>query len=119
MHTLRTSSFWKRLAVAWFLLTLGVAGASPFVNPKAMELVCSSGGAITMVVLDDDGQAQAPGQHTLDCPLCLAPALPLPPVSLAMAQPHPLAAALHPFAAAHIASLVGAPLPPRGPPALV
>src|SRR2546427_21575 len=49
--------------------------------------------------------------------MCLAPALPLPPVSLAVAQPHPLAAALHPFAAAHIAALVGAPLPPRGPPA--
>ncbi|ABX35535.1 conserved hypothetical protein [Delftia acidovorans SPH-1] len=117
MHTLRTSSFWKRLALAWFLLTLGVAGASPFVNPKTMELICSSGGAITMVVLDDDGQAQAPVQHTLDCSMCLAPALPLPPVSLAVAQPHPLAAALHPFAAAHIAALVGAPLPPRGPPA--
>ena len=65
----------------------------------------------------DEGQAQAPGQHTLDCSMCLAPALPLPPVSLAVAQPHPLAAALHPFAAAHIAALVGAPLPPRGPPA--
>src|SRR2546427_4362255 len=75
MHTLRTSSFWKRLALAWFLLTLGVAGASPFVNPKTMELICSSGGAITMVVLDDDGQAQAPVQHTLDCSMCLAPAL--------------------------------------------
>ena len=62
-------------------------------------------------------QAQAPGQHTLDCSMCLAPALPLPPASLAGAQPHPLAAALHPFAAAHIAALVGAPLPPRGPPA--
>lgn len=104
--------------MAWFLLTLGIAGASPFVNPKTTELVCSTGGAITMVVLDDEGRAVAAGHHTLDCSLCLAPVLPLPPVAMAAARPQPLAAALHPLAAAHIASLAGAPLPPRGPPAL-
>lgn len=102
--------------MAWFLVTLGVAGASPFVNPKATELVCSTGGAITMVVLGDEGQAVAADPHTLDCSLCLAPVLPLSPVGMAAVLPQPLAAALHPFAAAHIASLAGAPLPPRGPP---
>lgn len=102
--------------MAWFLLTLGVAGASPFVSPRTMELLCSAGGAVTMVMVDEEGQAVASGQHTLDCSLCLAPLLPLPPVAVLPVLPQPLAAALHPFAAAHIASLVGAPLPPRGPP---
>lgn len=116
MHTLRTSPLLARLVLAWFALTLGVAAASPMVHPQSMELVCSDGG-IKLVVVGDDGQVVDASHHTLDCPMCLGAPLPPATIRFEMDAP-PSANAVHPFAAAHIAALVGAPLPPRGPPAL-
>lgn len=120
MHALRNSSWLTRLVLAWFVLTLGIAVASPVVQPKATELVCSSDGGMKLVAVDFDGDGEA-GQgthHTLDCPLCLATALPASLVSTKPVQPRPHANARHPFATAHIVALPGAPLPPRGPPLL-
>jgi len=51
--------------------------------------------------------------------MCLAATLPPAPYRAPCAAPQPLAHALQPSVAAHIAALVGAPLPPRGPPSLV
>lgn len=116
MNALRTSPILARLVLTWFVLVLGVAGASPLVHPRAMEVVCSAGGV--KIVFTDDGQPAQAGQHTLDCSLCLPAAVPAATASHAPDVPQPLAHALKPSAAAHIAALVGAPLPPRGPPAL-
>lgn len=117
MHALRTSSRLVCLVLAWFALTIGVAGASPFVQPKTMALVCSADGGIKLVVTDgaDDG-AQDASRHTLDCALCL-PA-PLPPAAQpsTLAAQLPLAHVLQSVPAAHDASWPGAPLPARGPP---
>ena len=53
-------------------LTLGLAIASPLVHPQAMELVCTAGGSVKLVVVNgEEGQAVS-AQHSLDCPLCLA-----------------------------------------------
>lgn len=106
-----------RLVLAWFALTLGVAMASPIVAPKTMEMMCADGGAIRLIVVDENGDVVEAGQHTLGCAMCL-PAC-LPPVLLPqqLSQPQPLAYALTPIEEARIAALVGAPLPPRGPPA--
>lgn len=119
MHALRTSLVLARLTLAWFVLTLSIAGASPFVHPKAMEIVCSAGGAMKIVMLGDEGPAAETSQHTLDCSLCLVPTLPIPKAQTSVSMPQPLAHALTPIVAAHIAALVGAPLPPRGPPFLI
>lgn len=108
-----------RLALAWFVLMLVVAGVSPIVHPKAMEVVCTVGGAMKIVLTSDDGLTADLGQHTLDCSLCLAATLPLAQPRIRLYRPQPLARALHPLVAAHIAALIGAPLPPRGPPVLV
>ena len=116
MHALRISSMLARLVLAWFILALGVAVASPIVHPKTMELVCSAGGSMKMVVTSDDSQRSATGPHTLDCALCLVTSVPMPQAGTTCAPPHPLAHALTPSFAAHIAALVGAPLPARGPP---
>lgn len=105
-----------RLVLAWFVLTLGVAVASPMVHPASMEVVCSAGGSMKIVAIDDGENAVQAGHHTLDCPMCLAATLPPSPVSVRAEMPQPLAYALRPVVAAHIAALVGAPLPPRGPP---
>lgn len=117
MQALRSWSLLPRLVLAWFALTLGVAAASPALHPQSLELVCSTGGIVKLVVMGEDGQPAKAGHHTLDCPMCLAATLP-PPLPPTTAAPAPLPlAAVHPFAAAHIAALAGAPLPPRGPPA--
>ena len=119
MHALRTSSVLTRLVLAWFMLMLGVAVASPIVQPKPSEIVCTAGGAMKVVFLADDNQAASDVQHTLDCSLCLGPTLPIPPQSVvrksALAPSH----LLKPEVAAPPAALAGAPLPPRGPPAFV
>ncbi|AVT13358.1 DUF2946 domain-containing protein [Paracidovorax avenae] len=117
MHVLRTSPRLVRLAMAWFVLALGVAIASPMLRPVPSEMVCSTGGAMKWVAPDDDGAGEA-AHGTLDCPVCLGISLPLPPVRGAGIVPQALAHALQPAVRAHIAGIAGAPLPPRGPPVL-
>ena len=75
MQALRHARFLARLVLAWFALSLGVAIASPLVNPQSMELVCATGGAMKLIVKNDDGTA-AERSHTLDCPLCASVAAP-------------------------------------------
>jgi hypothetical protein len=116
MQRLRTSTLLARLVLAWLMLTLGVAVASPLMHPQAMELVCTTAGATKLVVLDDDGNQAAQNHHTLDCALCLQFSAPPSVCLTAFTHPQPLAHALRPVVAATLAALVGAPLPPRGPP---
>lgn len=117
MHNLRHVRWLTRLVLAWFVLSIGVAVASPLVHPQAMELICSGSGAIKVLVKTDDGAKEMFG-HTLDCPLCAH--VGAPPIASQAALPvlHPLAHALRPISVAHIAARTAAPLPPRGPPAL-
>ncbi len=110
--------FLGRAVLAWFALSLGVAVASPMVNPQAMELVCSSTGVVKVIVKTDDG-AQEMGSTHLDCPMCM-PLIAPPPLASAGAvpPPSPLSHALRPIVAARIAAATAAPLPARGPPSL-
>jgi len=119
MQMLRNSRFLARLVMAWFMLTLGIAVASPIVHPQAMEVVCTSSGSMQVIMLDEDGQAVPGPHHSLDCPLCLAIITPPAHPTLHFEQLQPLGLALHPVVSARIAALVGAPLPPRGPPVLM
>ncbi|RYF27705.1 MAG: DUF2946 domain-containing protein [Comamonadaceae bacterium] len=117
MHWLRHSSRIARLALAWLVLAVGVAAASPLVHPQTLELVCGAAGDLKLVVTHDDGSVQEMGHHTLDCAMCLPAGG--PPLALSMhAVPLPLALAhaLRHVEAARLAALVGAPLPARGPP---
>ena len=105
-----------RCALLWFMLSLGVAVASPIVHPQAMELVCSSAGSIKAVVQTDDGVQEVGASH-MDCPLCLLTGAP-PPSSAAAAfdLPLPLGRVLQSIPAARLAAATAAPLPARGPP---
>ncbi|GDY36778.1 hypothetical protein ACINB_26700 [Acidovorax sp. NB1] len=116
LQTLRSLRWLARLVLAWFVVSMGVAVASPLVNPQAMELICSGSGAIKLLVKTDDG-AQEMQSHTLDCPLCAQVGAPPPASHAQLPAAHPLAHALRPIPAAHIAARTAAPLPPRGPPA--
>ena len=107
-----------RFFLLWFVLAMGVAVASPLVQPQSMELVCSSGGMIKIIVQTDDG-AQEMSSAQLDCPLCLLGAAPPPDNHVARAVLSlPLARATQSIPSARIAAATAAPLPARGPPLL-
>jgi hypothetical protein len=132
-----------QFALAWFVLSLGVAVASPWVNPSAAQWVCSANGVMKWVDVSalsgatgvtqatagtgstgDFPQASTQADaaqrvgmaHSLDCPLCTVLGAPPAALAVAVAPPQPLSYALQPIAAAHIAARIGAPLPARGPP---
>lgn len=116
MHILRTSPLLVRLVLAWFVLTLGAANASPIVLPATMALVCSEGGA-RFVIVDDQGPPVHGERHTLDCPLCLPAFLSPGATSLRLPAPRLCAAPVQPLVSADVAAVTRAPLPARGPPA--
>lgn len=113
MHTLRNSKLIANLVLAWFVLLLSAAIASPIVKPGNTQMVCSAGGGMKMVDMGDDGNQAS---LSLDCPLCTPAALLSPPVALRFEKISPLAYAMQPMEAAHISLLTAPPLPSRGPP---
>ncbi|MDA7417384.1 DUF2946 domain-containing protein [Xenophilus arseniciresistens] len=119
MQLLRAWTLLARLVLAGFVLSLGVAAASPLVKPQALQLVCSTGSSgAKLVLLDDEpGKASTAAHHALDCPACVATALPSPPMALKLPAALPAPLAQHRFEEARLTALAGAALPPRGPPA--
>lgn len=105
-----------RCVLVWFALSMGVAAAAPLIQTQGFELICTSTGAVKLIVKGDDGHSALGAGH-LDCPMCLPHAAP-PPSVLQMPAPteSPLWHALQPVERARIASITAAPLPARGPP---
>lgn len=116
MQTLRNAHTIARLLLVWFALFIGASVASPLVSPQASQMVCSAMG-MKMVPADEGSGDSATLSGRLDCPLCAQVTLPPVPMSGHLDGARALAYALRPVAAAHMAWLSGAPLPPRGPPA--
>ena len=111
----------KRLDVArfvliWFALSVGVAIASPWVKPQALQLVCS--GASSMLLATDSDDGSAPGSSPrLECPACLFFDAPAAEISVPVfATVEPAVFARRPLAADPVAFASAAPLPARGPP---
>ena len=115
MQYLRNTTHIIRFVLVWFALSVGVAIASPMVQPKAMDMVCTSTGSMKLVAQGDEDSSTF-ASPTLDCPLCATTCAPPPALMTALTQPSPLSHALLPTVAAHIASLTAPPLPSRGPP---
>ena len=115
--TQRTFAALRLWVLAWFVASMGVAIASPLVNPQSFEVICSGTGAIKLLVQTDDGTVEM-GAMGMDCPLCSIVGAPPPALALPHILPaHPLAHALQPVEAARMAAVTAAPLPARGPPA--
>ena len=108
-----------RLALAWFALALGVAAASPLVQPRAMQLVCSAEGGVKLMPVQPGEGGVDVGTHQLDCALCLIGNAPPPPRVGAVLDMAPLMQApATAYADAPRHALAAAPLPARGPPLL-
>jgi hypothetical protein len=114
MQMLHPSLHLIRLVLVWFALSVGVAIASPMVNPKGVDMVCTGTGMMKLVVQGDDDSAAS--AKTMDCPLCAGIGAPPPEFNTTLTQPSPLSFALLPIEAARIASATAPPLPSRGPP---
>lgn len=116
MPFLRRARNLVSFVLAWFVLSLGVAIASPVVQPKTMQLVCTSVGAVKVVMQTDNGVEDVGAGH-LDCPLCALTGAP-PPVAPMADLPNlqPLAHAVQSIPAARIAAATAAPPPARAPP---
>lgn len=93
---------------------------APFVHPVAYELVCSANGNKLVAVGDhgvvDDGSSSSHEDHAAHCPLCMPAGVPASVVAWDASPVQPLAHVRRSIPAARLASLVGAPLPARGPP---
>lgn len=117
MQSLRNAIVLARLVLAWFALSVGVAVASPLVNPQSIELLCSGSGTMKVLVKAADGTPVQATHTALDCPLCATAGAPPPAPFDGAPLVHPLALAVQPIPAARIAARTAAPLPARGPPA--
>ena len=112
-HTARLIARW---VLVWLALSLGVAIASPLVNPQTTQMVCSGAGAMKLMVLNDEGSSEW-GTLTLDCPLCAHLGAPPPVLTWGTEPPFELAFSLLPLEVARIASLLRGPCQARAPPA--
>ncbi|MFZ9183022.1 MAG: DUF2946 family protein [Hylemonella sp.] len=117
MQLLRHARAMARFALVWFVLSLGLALASPWVHPQSMDLVCSAGGAMKLIVQGDDDAKKVSGA-TLDCPLCVTQSAPASPARNQTQAPSTLVQVLWPIASVHRAGLTALPPPSRGPPEL-
>jgi hypothetical protein len=115
MQILRNAHFLARFVLVWFALFIGVATATPLVQPGNLQMICSASGAMKLIDADQpDGEPRL--SAAMDCPLCASVALPPPLARDGLVMVSPLAHALKPVVAAHIAAATAPPLPSRGPP---
>ena len=115
MKTPRTLFSLRVWVLAWFVLALGAAVASPIVQPRTMEIVCAGIGATKILLHTDAGTVEL-GAHGTECPLCLVSGAPPAPASSLSCVFAPLA---HANALPFISPVVAAtaiPPPARGPP---
>jgi hypothetical protein len=105
-----------RLVLVWYVLFVGVSVLAATLQPKTMDVVCSSMGLMKVVVQGEGGDAQV--RSSMDCPLCAhaTPALPPPTVAdlvhVSDARSHIVQRLPEDVLTARTAP----PLPSRGPP---
>jgi len=118
LHTLRNSPWLAKLALLWYVVTLGVAVAAPMVNPPTELVVCTSVGMVKVVLNDDGTTATSTSNDGMHCPLCSAGGAQAP-VSVSKGQVfHPSGHVLKSIPKTHLAALTAVQPPARGPPSI-
>lgn len=91
LQSLRETRAIVRWMLASFLLSIGVATATPLIQPQTLSMVCSTGGSLVVVVSQDGVITPADeAGHTLQCVLCLPGGAP-PVADFVLALPTALA----------------------------
>lgn len=117
MQTLRNhSQAVARLMLVWFVLFIGASIASPIVAPTDVQMACLGSGGMKIITTGDDGDTVVKFTTSMDCPLCASMPAISPTLRTSFFKSIPLAHALQPIAAAHIASVTAPPFLSRGPP---
>lgn len=116
MKTLRSIPWLRRLVAAWFIVSMGVAMASPLVQPRAMELVCSASGLTKIIIHSAQGNAVDASDMDMDCSLCLLANTPPDPQQARLPALSPAAQLRATKSLDHIPAAMGAPPPARAPP---
>lgn len=110
------------LALTLFVMALGVVAVAPLVRPVAFELVCSATGSRFVDVSDPGGVGNTTRSTHADgtgkCALCMPIGIPPALATWAFTSVQPRATVRAGAPTTRVASLVGAPLPARGPPLL-
>jgi len=105
-----------RLVLVWYVLFVGVSVLAATLQPKTMEVVCSSMGLMKVVVQGEGGDAQV--RSSMDCPLCAhaTPAMPPPTVAALAHVPDARSHIVQRLPEAVLTARTAPPLPSRGPP---
>ncbi|MGV1046325.1 DUF2946 family protein [Limnohabitans sp.] len=108
-----------RLVLAWYVLFVGVSVLAATLQPKTMDVVCSTMGIMKVVVQGEGGDAQV--SSSMDCPLCAhaTPALPPPTVAALVHVPDARSHIAQRLPEAVLIARTAPPLPSRGPPELI
>lgn len=112
LPALRNARQLTRLVLMWLVLFIGVAVASPLVNPEGVQLVCTSKGNVKLIQTNAHGEETQNGLH---CPICL-PMAAVPVVSGQMPLPVGLTHALSFATQARKTPTLSLPWQARAPP---
>lgn len=105
-----------RLVLVWYVVFMGVSVLAATLQPKTMDVVCSSMGVMKLVV---QGEVEGPlASGGMDCPLCAhaSPALPPPTLAAWADVPDARTDTVQRWAEALLLARTAPPLPSRGPP---
>ena len=108
-----------RLVLVWYVLFVGVSVLAATLQPKTMDVVCSSMGIMKVVVQGEGGDTQV--SAGMDCPLCAhaTPALPPPTVAALVHVSDARSHIVQRLPEAVLIARTAPPLPSRGPPELI
>ena len=115
LQSLRQAKHFVRCVLAWFVLSLTAAVASPLLQPQSAAWVCTAFG-MTQVSIAADDAGTTPAQQGMHCVLCAPAAAPPSPEFSPQMGFDSLSFVLQPVAAAHVAWRSNALLSARGPP---
>jgi hypothetical protein len=118
MQTLRNAHLIARFVLVWFALSIGVAIASPMVNPQGLQLVCSGSGSMKVISSDANGKITPASSHTLDCPLCASISAPPPLEIIGFSAVAPQRYSAPEQDTGSFTPVLATPPPARGPPSL-
>ena len=105
-----------RLVLVWYVLFVGVSVLAATLQPKTMDVVCSSMGLMKVVVQGEGGDAHV--RASMNCPLCAhaTPALPPTTVAVLAHVPDVRSHIVQRLPEAVLIARTAPPLPSRGPP---